>query len=229
LPNEVLAAPGWQISAAFRPARQTSGDFYDAIPLPDGRLGLLVADVVDKGVSAALFMALSWILIRTYAVEFPTQPELVLSAVNRRLLAETGTGQFFTIFYGILDPAAGRLTYSNAGHPPPLLLGKQYGEKVRALQRTGMALGVVETETWDHAHVQLGEGDLLVLYSDGITDATDEHGLSFGRQRLEATLQSRLGCSAKEVQEALFTEIEAFSGVASHADDVTLMIIVREA
>lgn len=229
LPGELPALAGWQIAATLKPARQTSGDFYDLIELPDGRLGLLVADVVDKGVAAALFMALSWILVRTYALEFPSQPERVLGAVNQRILAETDTGQFVTVFYGILDPETGNLTYCNAGHPPPLLLGNAHDGALEALTKTEMALGVVATETWEQATVEVSPGALLALYSDGVTDATNEAGVSFGIRQLEAVLRGCLGCPAQKVQEALIAEIEAFVGGAISLDDITSLIVVREA
>ncbi|MCK4900183.1 MAG: response regulator, partial [Anaerolineales bacterium] len=121
LPGKIPQIPGWQLSVSLIPARETSGDFFDAIPLPGGRVGLLIADVVDKGVGAALFMALSSTLLRTYATEYPTQPELVFSAVNERILQDTNAKQFVTVFYGILDPDTGMLVYGNAGHCPPYL------------------------------------------------------------------------------------------------------------
>ncbi len=228
LPSDLPAIAGWQIEAALRPARQTSGDFYDFISLPDGRLGLVVADVVDKGVGAALFMALSWILLRTYAAELPAEPERVLSAVNQRILAEVDTGQFVTVFYGILDPATGRLTYSNAGHPPPYLFSAQRIDKARPLSRTGMALGVTSTETWEQADAQLGPGDVLVLYSDGVTDAENTEGEPFGHERLKASVTANPECSALELQDAVLTGVREFARGTVQFDDVTLMIVTRD-
>jgi len=225
LPPELKVEGGWQIATMLKPARQTSGDFYDLIPLPNGSLGLLIADVVDKGVSAALFMALSWILIRTYAVEHSTQPENVLAAVNRRIVAEIGSGQFITAFYGILDPATGELTYCNAGHPPPLLFGAQHSGVGHSLSRTGMALGVFETETWEQGVVELHPGDTLVLYSDGVTDAENEQADSFGDSRLRANVRANLGRPAQETRDALLTGIKAFSGEALQSDDITVMVV----
>jgi sigma-B regulation protein RsbU (phosphoserine phosphatase) len=227
LPPKLQVEAGWQIATMLKPARQTSGDFYDLIPLPNGSMGLLIADVVDKGVSAALFMALSWILIRTYAVEHPTQPRNVFAAVNRRILAEIGSGQFVTAFYGILDPATGKLSYCNAGHPPPLLFGAIHGAEGHSLSRTGMALGVVETETWEQGVAELHPGDTLVLYSDGVTEAENEQAVPFGDSRLRASVRGNLGRPAQETLDALFAAIRAFSGKALQSDDITVMVVFR--
>jgi sigma-B regulation protein RsbU (phosphoserine phosphatase) len=228
LPSELPDIPGWQLAAALEPTRETSGDFYDVIPLPNGRLGILVADVVDKGVGAALYMALSWTLIRTYAAEYPNQPELVLSAVNRRILVDTRAHRFVTVFYGVLDPLSGTLTYCNAGHNPPFLLSAQKEGVVQALSRTGMALGVVEDVTWEQSAVQFAHGDVLVLYTDGVTDAQDRQGAFFGKERLLEVARANLFHSAQEVQEALIAEVHEFVGDASRFDDVALMVVVRD-
>ena len=228
LPGELPTAAGWQMAAALKPARQTSGDFYDTISLPDGRLGLVVADVVDKGVGAALFMTLSWILIRSYAMEYPAEPQRVLRAVNDRILAEIDTGQFVTVFYGILDPATGTLAYCNAGHPPPYLYSAQEGDVAQSLTKTGMALGVTDTETWEQATAQFGPGDVLILYSDGVTDAESVEGASFGHERLKTRVRASLGCSAQEILDALLTGIREFVGEAVQSDDVTLMVVIRD-
>jgi sigma-B regulation protein RsbU (phosphoserine phosphatase) len=227
LPRELPDLPGWQLSVTLKPARETSGDFYDVNLLPNGRLGILVADVVDKGAGAALFMALSWILIRTYATEYPTQPELVLSAVNRRILKDTDANQFVAVFCGILDPATGTLAYCNAGHVPPYLLSTQSDDAVQTLLRTGPPLGILEDETWEQGVVQLAPGDVLVLYTDGITDAEDGKGTFFGQERLLGSVQANLGRSAQEMQDALMAEVHEFVGDAPQFDDIAMMVLVR--
>jgi sigma-B regulation protein RsbU (phosphoserine phosphatase) len=228
LPRELPDIPGWQLSVTLKPSRETSGDFYDFDLLPEGRLGILVADVVDKGAGAALFMALSWILLRTYAAEYPTRPELVLGAVNRRILKDTKANQFVTVFYGILDPSTGTLVYGNAGHCPPYLISARDDGTVQALRKTGMALGVTEDVIWEQEVVQLVPGDVLVLYTDGITDAEDGKGTFFGQERLLGSVQANLGRSAQEMQDALMAEVHEFVGDAPQFDDIALMVVVRD-
>jgi sigma-B regulation protein RsbU (phosphoserine phosphatase) len=137
-PEEPPDIPGWELSVTLKPARETSGDFYDVYALPNGKLGILVADVVDKGAAAALYMALSWTLIRTYAAEFPEEPDKVLSSVNQRIISDTDSSRFVTVFYGVLDPETGSFSYCNAGHNPPLLIRSQNGKKPERLTKTGV-------------------------------------------------------------------------------------------
>lgn len=227
LPPEVPAIPGWQLAATLKPSRETSGDFYDIIPLPNGRLGILVADVADKGMGAALFMVLSRTLIRTYTVQYHAQPDRVFGATNRRILADTDTNQFVTVFYGILDPVAGTLTYCNAGHVPPYFLSTQSGKAVQTLRRTGPPLGILEDTTWERRTVQFASGDALVLYTDGITDAEDRKGVFFGQERLLEVVEANRGQSAQDMQAALLVEVHRFVGDAPQFDDLTLMVVVR--
>lgn len=231
LPGDVPEVPGWQLAAMLEPARVTSGDFYDFISLPGGRWGLAIADVADKGIGAALVMALSCSLIRTYAAEYDTRPDLVLRAVNRRLLSDTRAGLFVTIFYGILDPVSGTLTYCNAGHNPPYLLGARSRETVSALRGTGMALGVNGDETWESATAQLAPGDMLLLYTDGVTEAQNAQGAFFGNERLIAAAQAELGKTARAVLDALVAKIQRFVGDATLAerDDIAWVVVVRDA
>jgi serine phosphatase RsbU (regulator of sigma subunit) len=212
----------------LEPAKETSGDFYDVIPLPKGRLGLLVADVADKGMGAALYMALCRTLIRTYAAEYDTRADLVLSATNRRILMDARADMFVTAFYGILDPSAGTLTYCNAGHNPPYLFSAHGGGSVQALRGTGMALGVSEEAAWKQAAVELAPGEVLLLYTDGVTEAQDQQDAFFGQERLLAVAQANVGRSAQGIQDALMAEVREFVGDASQFDDITLMVVARE-
>lgn len=229
LPDQLPHLTGWQFTATLEPARETSGDFFDFIPLPDGRLGILVADVADKGMGAALYMALSRTLIRTYAAEYSTRPDLALSAVNHRILTDTHTDLFVTIFYGVLDPVSGTLTYCNAGHNPPYLLSTQKGVSVQELGRTGMPLGVFEEVTWQPHSAHVAPGDVLVAYTDGITEAQDRQEVFFGQERLLGTAKAHLGRSAQEIHEALMNEVHQFVGDAPQLDDITLMVLARDA
>lgn len=228
LPEEIPSVPGWQLSAILEPARETSGDYYDFIPLPNGQIGIVVADVADKGAAAALYMASSRTLIRSYAAEFPSQPELVLSNVNQRILTETHAGLFVTIFYGILDPTSGRLIYCNAGHNPPYLLSSQEDGAVQELHKTGMALGIAEGGTWERGEVMLAPGDILIMYTDGLTEAQNEEEILFGEERVEKTAEANLGRSAQEIQEAMLEEVHSFVGDAPQSDDLTLVILKRD-
>jgi NarL family two-component system response regulator LiaR len=228
LPGELPHMAGWQLTATLKPARETSGDFYDFIPLSNGRLGVLVADVADKGMGAALYMALSRTLIRTYATEYDARPDLALSAVNQRILTDTHAELFVTVFYGILDPVDGRLTYCNAGHNPPYLLSAQKGEVVRELGRTGVPLGIFEDMAWEQDAAELAPGDVLVLYTDGVTEAQDQQERFFGQQRLMETARANLGRSAQDLHEALMKEVHEFVGDAPQFDDITLMVVARD-
>jgi sigma-B regulation protein RsbU (phosphoserine phosphatase) len=228
LPDVVPDVPGWQLTATLEPARETAGDFYDFIPLPDGRLGILVADVADKGMGAALYMALSRTLIRTYAAEYDTRPDLVLGAVNDRILGDTRASLFVTVFYGILDPVSGTLTYCNAGHNPPYLLGAGDRDSVQELGRTGIPLGIFDDVSWQEAAVAVAPGDVLVLYTDGIPDAQDRQQRFFGSERLLEIARDSVDLSAQDIQDALITEVHGFVGDVPQFDDITLMVVVRD-
>jgi len=227
LPDTLPDVPGWQLAAMLEPARTTSGDFYDAFLLPDGRLGILIADVVGKGMGAALFMALSRTLIKTFAVEPEARPAEVLAAANHRILADTHAGLFVTVFYGVLDPSSGELTYANAGHNPPYLLDARDRDAIDELERTGVPLGILDSATWQQQTVHLAPGAVLLLYTDGITEAQDAQDSFFDEERLQDVARASLGRTAAEVQEAVVARVGAFVGAAPQSDDMALVVVVR--
>jgi len=228
LPDEPPATPGWQIAATWKPARETSGDFYDFVPLPKGRIGIVMADVVDKGMGAALLMALTRTLIRTYAVEFPTHPEHLLQVTNQRILTDIDAGMFVTLFYGVLDPANGLLTYSNAGHPPPYLFSPGENPGSIALPGSGMPLGVSDEANWQQGIQEIPPGAMLLLYTDGVIDAQNPLGEFLGEEGMLNIIQTRIGQSAKSVQETLLATLGDFAGAEPQVDDITLMTLIRD-
>ncbi len=228
LPSSLPTLPGWQLAAALQPARETSGDFYDAFPLPNGKLGLLVADVSDKGMGAALVMALARTLLRTYAYEYHGRPDYVLRVANRRILADTQSGLFVSVFYGVIDPYAGALTYANAGHNPPYLLRNHGSTSTELLKRTGMVLGVMEGVEWQAETVSFAPGDMLVAYSDGVSDALSEADEFFGEERLRAVVEQQRGATAQEMLDAIVAAQRSFVGSGPWFDDATLMVLRRD-
>ncbi len=227
LPETPPVFDGWDIAARLLPARETSGDFYDFIPLANDKLGILIADVTDKGLGAAVFMAMCSALIRTYAVRFPTLPALALSSVNERIFSDMRGGLFLTAFYGILEPHTGRLRYVNAGHNPPILLGGQKGKPIDKLPRTGMALGVSENATWQQKLIKFSPGDVLVMYTDGITEAHNRQGLLFSDANLLDAVRDHRQRSAADILDTIFGEVNRFTDHAPDQDDMALVILSR--
>lgn len=228
LPNRFPSIPGWQLAMTLLPARETSGDFFDVIELPDGRLGILIADVADKGLGPALYMALTRTLIRTYAIEYEADPAVVFYAANNRLLRDARANLFVTAFYGILDPSDGIMTFANAGHNPPLLFcGRDEGE-VKFLTTTGMPMGVESEATWEQDSVSIKPGDAMLLYTDGVPDAQNPKGEFFNEDRLVSLARSNLHLPAHELQKLVLSEVQKFVGGAPQFDDITLMVLFRD-
>jgi serine phosphatase RsbU (regulator of sigma subunit) len=227
LPEVLSTIPGWDMAADWRPARETAGDFYDVLQLPDGRLGIVMADVVDKGMGAALLMTLSRTLMRTFAADHPDQPERLLGAVNQRIIADLDANLFVTLFYGVLDPANGALVYSNAGHPPPYIFHPEGDAPVEALVATGMPLGIAEDAQWTSAHARISSRGALLLYTDGVLDAQNPEGEFFGQAPMLELVQAQLGSTAREIQDALMAAVYAFAANEPQVDDITLMLLAR--
>jgi serine phosphatase RsbU (regulator of sigma subunit) len=219
---------GWQFAMTLEPAGETSGDFFDIIPLADGKIGIVVADVMDKGVGPAMYMAISRTLIRTYAIELDSQPDTVFFATNERILTDTTSSLFVTAFYGVLNPHTGELTYCNAGHNPPYLLRAQDATDPKALLRNAIPIGIVEDTTWGNDTVLIEPGDALILYTDGIPEAANIDGEFFGEETLVQVAQAGLGKSAGDLQANILDAVHHFVGDAPQHDDITLMILLRD-
>ena len=218
---------GWQIAATWRPARETAGDFYDFISLPDGRIGIVIGDVVDKGMGAALMMALIRTLIRTYATDFPDQPERVLQMANQRLISDVDVGMFITLFYGTLDPSSGYLVYSNAGHPPPYLFPTAQDSIITALAATGIPLGIMESN-WERGNLQIRPGELLFMYTDGVTDAMDQHGEQLGIERVQDAIREALGRPVGQIQDNVLAKVYAHALGQPQVDDISLVFLAQD-
>ncbi|MDX1600978.1 MAG: PP2C family protein-serine/threonine phosphatase [Anaerolineales bacterium] len=217
---------GWEIEFSLRPSRQTSGDFYDVTQLGDGTVGVLVADVVDKGVAAALFMALGWSLFRNYAQELSASPREVLQAVNTRVLKDTQSGQFMTAFFGVLDTQTGIMKYANAGHVPGLLLRSEQQQIPERLTNTGMPLGVQETD-WGERTIELHPGDDLILYTDGLTEAESPSLGCLGEEGLQAILRRARRDSVAHFHASILSEVQSFLEGQEPQDDLVLGLIRR--
>jgi sigma-B regulation protein RsbU (phosphoserine phosphatase) len=227
LPATLPQLPRVGCAAHSRPARQVGGDFYDVIPLDEGRLGLVMADVSDKGMAAALFMALTRSLIRAEAKRTPSPLE-ALTQVNRLLLEISHSHMFVTVFCGVLDYTQQTLRYVRAGHDYPLLVRAATGE-CQTLGGLGVVLGLMDGIPLEEVLVPLETGDLLALYTDGITEAKSATGEFFGAGRLSVALGAARELGAQDACEAIFAEVDRFREGAAQFDDMALLLVKIEA
>lgn len=227
LPDGVPQLPGWDFAVAWQPARETSGDFYDFITIPGGKLGLVIADVADKGIGAALYMVLCRTYLHNFAGDFPHHPFMVMQEANRRLIRDVGSRNFATAFYAVLDPQTGELEYCNAGHNPPLLYHADGGAQFIPLRRTGMALGVGEDSQWTQGNAKLSPGSVLLLYTDGVTDAHNRQHESYGEQRLLDQARHQLEESAGGMLSNILNAVKFHSSDSPQFDDMTLLVVKR--
>jgi serine phosphatase RsbU (regulator of sigma subunit) len=226
MPGRWFDLPGWDLAFTWRAARQVAGDFYDFFELPGRRLGLVIADVADKGMPAALFMALTRTLVRAAALE-ETSPAAAMARVNDLLVPDAQSGMFVTAIYAVLSLETGELTYANAGHNLPFLLRARTWE-LEQLEKGGMALGVLEgVRVVEHA-VFLEPGDSLIFYTDGITEAFSPGDEIYGEERLRVAIQDASAASAQAVLAAIDASVDTFIADATPSDDRTLMILRRK-
>jgi serine phosphatase RsbU (regulator of sigma subunit) len=223
LPTQPPRIPGFTLAADWRPVREVGGDFYDFFPLPDGRWGLLLADVSGKGAPAALYMALTRSLIRSEASRH-ANPSAVLTEVNRRLLVEAPNELFVTVFYAVLDPVSCSLKYANAGHDPPFL---RHASCVQRLALGGLIMGLFEELALNDETLNLESGDTLVAYTDGLTDTVNHQDEAYGHTRLAGTINNA-PASAQDILTYILKDLGAFAGPIPQPDDITLLILTTD-
>lgn len=214
-----------RVFAEMWPAQEVGGDLYDVFELPDGRIGVVVGDVAGKGMPAALFMAITRTVLKAQARLEP-DAGVCLARVNDALGSDNQASMFVTAFYGIVEPASGRLVYANGGHNPPLL--RRRGGRVETLDgAAGIALGVIPGLAFRTAEAGLDPGDALLLYSDGITEAFDPAGAEFSSERLEALLARAEATAPDALVGRILSAVRRFMAGAPQADDITCLVVTR--
>ena len=228
LPETLPRTEGFDIAAKSLMAKEVGGDFFDVmpleiIPMSTSRTGIMIADVSGKGVPAALFMALSRIVVRVTAMWF-NKPQEVISFANPIIASNSKTGMFVTLFYGVIDKETLTLTYVNAGHNPPIVLRKETGE-IEELALTGVAIGAMEDAEYTQESIPLAKGDVVVLYTDGITEAVNDKEEMFDVPRLIETIRKNGNSSSQEIVNEIISAVFSFSGSEPQYDDITLMVV----
>jgi serine phosphatase RsbU (regulator of sigma subunit) len=224
LPENMPRIHGYSLAAFWKPAYETSGDYYNIYKLPGGRWGFIIADVSDKGAPAALYMALLHGLIRD-RVDPETSPAALLAQLNKAIYNLDIKTNFVTSFYAILDPANSILIYSLAGHPPPLL--RRVSGQVETLEGKGVALGIIPDAQYDDKEISLAPGETLVTFTDGMTDANNPASELFELEHLK-TVVALAPASGNGMVKYLKNSLEAWVKEAPNYDDVTLLVIGRK-
>ncbi len=224
LPQTQPMLPGWELRGLSKSCYEIGGDYYDYLPLPDGRLGLVIADVSGKGVGAALLMAAFQASLRSLAGSM--RPEDLLLRLNRVMFENSPASKYVTAFYGELDPASGEFVYVNAGHNPPLLMR---GSEVQELGSTGPVVGLIQPAVFRTGRVRIDEQALLMLYTDGVTECEDVSESEFGIERLRGWMSRQGERDLEEASRELLAELARFATGAPPKDDTTAVFVRRRA
>jgi sigma-B regulation protein RsbU (phosphoserine phosphatase) len=227
LPTGTYTAGDAEICGVTRPANTVGGDFYDVLPLvddPEGRVIVTIGDVSGKGSPAALLMALLLAVLRTL-VDEKLEARALVARLNTQICRHSPGARFITLFYGVYVPSTGALTYVNAGHNPPLL--RRADGSIERLTGTGIALGMFEGSTYQAVDTSVGPGDLLFLYSDGITEAENPAGEPFEEAGLERFIAARGGDSPAVLAPAILQAVESHARDSRFTDDLTVLILKR--
>ena len=226
LPHTLPDLPGYTFGVRFVPARAVGGDLFDFVPLGRDTLGIVIGDVSDKGIPAAIFMALTRSLMRAEAYR-SNSPSRVLQRVNHHLLEMNEAGMFVTVIFGILDRKKDLFTYARAGHEIPLFVNPA-GELYQPAHATGQPLGLVDDPLLDEQTIPFTFGSTMLMYTDGATDMTDPAGISFGQERLRAALKGGLDYgtaqgTAQSLCDHIWNELYGYQAGSVQADDVALL------
>jgi serine phosphatase RsbU (regulator of sigma subunit) len=225
LPKEIPRPAGFDIAAASYPAREVGGDFYDVFSEGDGSYALVIADVAGKGVPASLFMALSRTVVRIASRREKTAKHVIASS-NTTFIKDAGSTSFVTLFYSLLDDKRRTLTYVNAGHNPPLL--RRADGTMEELMPTGPVIGIMEEPEYEERVVALKQGDVLVMYTDGVSEALNGNKEMFSEERLHAVVRKNHSLSAHEIVSTIHREVETYCGSEPQFDDMTIMVLKAE-
>jgi serine phosphatase RsbU (regulator of sigma subunit) len=225
IPDEIPDVEGWELATRWLPAREVAGDFFDFIERHQ-RLGVVIADVVDKGMPSALFMASSRSVIRAN-VRYGVAPDDIVTVANRVICSDTTSGMFLSLIYAELQVGSGGLSYVNAGHPLPLLY-KNETDKVEELAGAGFLVGLDVESRFESQSLTIEPGDFLLLYTDGVTDITNDQDELYGTDRFLNFVQNMDHHKpADEVLTSIEAELKEFSGSKPPYDDITLVMIRR--
>jgi len=224
LPRTAFQTAGLEAFGMTRPANTVGGDFYDIVPLADGRVLVALGDVAGKGSPAALLMALLLAVMRTLVDEGLDGAELV-RRLNVQIMKHAPRSRFITLFIATLDPSSGELSYVNAGQNPPML--RRATGTYEMLRTGGMALGMFDHAEYESGHAILGPGDVIVMYSDGVTEAEDLEGQPFDEAGLQGVVDSRNWGSAKELGWATFAAVDHHARERKLLDDLTVLVLRR--
>lgn len=234
LTQQFPAYKGIELDAQYLPSAQVGGDFYDFYKLSSTKFGVCIADVSGKGVPASLLMAICQTNLRHF-VHKSNQPSVILKNLNQQLEQRIRQDMFITLFFAIVDTKNKKITYSRAGHEPGLILkattDDKEGSRVEALHGGGMAVGMVPCEIFDEMiednETNFENGDYLILYTDGVTEATNDEGTEFGIKNLENFVSTNCGLSPKKINRKLISKLDSFSSKQFERDDITLLTIKK--
>jgi serine phosphatase RsbU (regulator of sigma subunit) len=226
LPENPPTIPGYDLAALSNPAREVGGDFFDFIPTAEGKLVMMIGDAVGKGLRAAMFVSETHGLTHAAAIEHD-MPDVILNEVNAAIVASRGeSSDFVTLFCAVLDPQRHKLFYASAGHNPPIW---KHGGDIKTLETGSLPLAIMAETAYERHEIDLAPGDVVVMYTDGVTEAQTTEKELFGTDRLEKVLQNANHLSANEINRQILAAVGLFVGEAPQSDDLTILTLRRTA